>query len=316
MKNFINKKSTWILLIIFLIWLNNTSMFLPEEKPYFLAHRALGQTHGLEGVKWDTNTAAMIDPPEHGFIENTIPAITRAIELGAEVVEIDIRLTGDEELALFHDFTLEYRSDGEGMVADQTMEYLKTLDVGYGYTADGGKTYPLRGKGLGLMVTLNEVLSQFPEQKFLVHIKDGDEAMADALLEYLSEEKMPQRLSFYGNDIALGRIRELYPELPILSMKRMMSALIWYELIGWTGWVPPASRNIQYHIPIQMGPFLWGWPARFVKRMENAGSNVILVDRENGWSKGFDRAEDIDRIPMKYSGGIWTDRIDRVHRLR
>jgi glycerophosphoryl diester phosphodiesterase len=43
------------------------------------------------------------------------------------------------------------------------MTSLKKLDIGYGYTADGGKTYPFRGKAIGLMPTLTEVLQAFPD---------------------------------------------------------------------------------------------------------------------------------------------------------
>ena len=46
---------------------------------------------------------------------------------------------------------------GTGNVSDYTMAELKKLDVGYGYTADEGKTYPFRGKGVGMMPELSEV---------------------------------------------------------------------------------------------------------------------------------------------------------------
>ncbi len=43
---------------------------------------------------------------------------------------------------------------------------LQALDIGYGYTADGGKTFPFRGKGINLMPTLDEVLNHFPDRSF------------------------------------------------------------------------------------------------------------------------------------------------------
>ena len=97
-----------------------------------------------------------------------------AFDLGADVVELDVQLTKDNKLAVFHDFTLEYRTDGKGDVIDYTMAELKTLDVGYGYTADNGRTYPFRGKGIGLMPELNEVFSSFPDKELLIHVKDGN----------------------------------------------------------------------------------------------------------------------------------------------
>jgi len=117
----VSSKGLWMAFAFALfLWLNNTSLFTDRSgrEPVLVAHRALGQTHDLQGVKWDTNTAAIIHEPAHGFIENTLPAIKAAFEYGATVVEFDVRLTQDRQLAVFHDYTLEYRTDGNGTFLD------------------------------------------------------------------------------------------------------------------------------------------------------------------------------------------------------
>ena len=151
-----------VLLVIFM-WVNNTSLFVKKEnsKPKLLAHRGLAQTFDVSKVEWDTNTAEIIYEPEHEYLENTIESMQSAFDYGADLVELDIKLTKDNKLAVFHDYILEYRTDGEGEVSNYTMEELKKLDIGYGYTADNGKTYPFRGKGLGMMPSLDEVLKLF-----------------------------------------------------------------------------------------------------------------------------------------------------------
>ena len=60
----------------------------------------------------------------------------------------------DGQLSVFHDYDLSMRTNGAGNISDYTMAELKQLDIGYGYTADGGKTFPFRGKGIGLMPEL------------------------------------------------------------------------------------------------------------------------------------------------------------------
>lgn len=132
-----------------------------------IAHRGVHQTFPLEGLKNDTCTAAIIETPTHEYLENTIPSIKKAFENGADIVEIDIHPTTDNRLAVFHDWTIDCRTNGRGVTHEQSMEYLKTLDIAYGYTADGGKTYPLRGKGIGMMLTLEEVLMHFQEKSLL-----------------------------------------------------------------------------------------------------------------------------------------------------
>ena len=133
-----------------------------------MAHRGLAQIFDETNTDWNSNTAAMIEVPTHDYIENTIPSMQAAFDLGASAVELDIKLSKDGQLAVFHDSTLLYRCGVDGEIQDYTMEELKKLDVGYGYTADNGKTYPLRGKGIGLMPTLNEVFETFPDKEFVL----------------------------------------------------------------------------------------------------------------------------------------------------
>ena len=68
-----------------------------------------------------------------------------------------------------HDWTLDCRTEGSGTVRSHSMADLKQLDIGYGYTADGGASFPFRGSGIGLMPTLGEVLTAMSELRFLVN---------------------------------------------------------------------------------------------------------------------------------------------------
>jgi glycerophosphoryl diester phosphodiesterase len=46
----------------------------------------------------------------------------------------------------------------------------RAIDIGHGYTADGGATFPFRGKGVGLMPSLSEMLAAFPGRAFLINV--------------------------------------------------------------------------------------------------------------------------------------------------
>lgn len=59
--------------------------------------------------------------------ENSIPGILKAIELGVDFVEIDIRETKDDILVLMHDSTLDRTTDGTGNVSERTLEQLQDL---------------------------------------------------------------------------------------------------------------------------------------------------------------------------------------------
>ena len=141
---------------------NASFLAQPSGELTLLAHRGVHQDFPRENLDNDTCTATRIYPVGHAYIENTLPSIQAAFDAGADMVEIDIHPTTDGEFAIFHDWTLECRTNGEGVTREQNMAYLRTLDLGYGYTADGGQTFPLRGQGVGMMPTLQEVLGAFP----------------------------------------------------------------------------------------------------------------------------------------------------------
>ena len=305
-----------ILVLLALIFVNNTSLFTRGhgKTPWLLAHRGLGQTFSMEGITSQTCTAKRIYPPEHPYLENTIPSMETAFSLGARIVELDIHPTIDGQFAVFHDWTLDCRTDGTGVTREHTMAELKLLDIGYGYTADNGETYPFRGKGIGLMPTLSEVLAHFPKRAFLINIKSNDPVEGRKLAEYLatlSAERLEQ-LSAYGGDKPIAELKKQLPQLRAMSKETLKNALLSYMAIGWTGYVPKACRNTQLHLPEKYAPWLWGWPHRFLTRMEKANTHVILVAGSGNFSEGFDTKEDARRIPANYWGGIWTNRIDRI----
>ncbi len=63
--------------------------------------------------------------------ENTLRSIRRALELGADGVEIDVRYV-DGELIVFHDARLERTTNGRGFVARKRFAELRALDAGKG----------------------------------------------------------------------------------------------------------------------------------------------------------------------------------------
>ena len=61
--------------------------------------------------------------------ENTLPAIAKAIEVGADLIEIDIRETADGHLVLMHDSTVDRTTDGRGLVKELTLNEILALEV-------------------------------------------------------------------------------------------------------------------------------------------------------------------------------------------
>lgn len=316
LKKILKRVLIFILLLSLFMFLNNSSIFTKDREAdrLLLAHRGLGQTFSMEGITGDTCTAERIHPPEHPYLENTIPSMEAAFENGADVVELDIKPTKDGQFAVFHDWTLDCRTNTEDTTKEYTMAELKQLDIGYGYTADNGQTYPFRGKGVGLMPSLNEVLTHFPDESLLIHIKSDDPEEGRQLAEVLAKlpEKRLNQMTVYGGDQPIATIKEELPDLGVMSKATLKSCLLPYIAVGWTGYIPTSCEKTQLHIPEKFAPWLWGWSEKFLNRMDSVDTRVILVAGDGGWSEGFDTPNDLKRLPSNYSGGIWTNRIDTI----
>jgi glycerophosphoryl diester phosphodiesterase len=321
MKRIIRTSGALVLLLAGFIYLNNAAWLTsaPEGGPILLAHRGLAQTFDLDGVTNDSCTATRIHAPTHPYLENTIASMEAAFRAGADIVEFDIHPTSDSHFAVFHDWTLECRSDGKGVTREHTLTALKALDIGYGYTADGGQTFPFRGKGVGLMPSLDEVLMAFPDQPLLIHIKSNDPQEGEQLASHLAILSPVQRahLIVYGGTLPIEKIREHLPDLRTMSPAGLTQCLLRYIAFGWSGYVPAACHHSLVLVPNNAAPWLWNWPNGFLNRMTRAGSIVVLVGpySPGEFSRGIDSAAEFAQLPRGFAGGIWTNRIDRIGAL-
>jgi glycerophosphoryl diester phosphodiesterase len=298
--------------------LNNTNLLAPDQpgRPLLLAHRGLAQTFDIKGVQNDTCTASRIHPPEHVYLENTIASMDAAFRAGADVVELDIHPTTDGHFAVFHDWTLDCRTDGKGPTRQHSLAELKALDIGYGYTSDGGKTFPFRGKGAGLMPSLDEVLAAFPGKGLLIHVKSNEPSDGVKLADRLRRLAPEQRgsLAVYGGHRPISVIREQLPDMMVMSARLEITCLLSYLAIGWSGYVPASCAKLVLLVPRNYAGLLWGWPGRFVPRMRSVSSAVFVAGpfNVNEFSSGIDTADEIKSVPLRADVGIWTNRADRI----
>jgi glycerophosphoryl diester phosphodiesterase len=258
----------------------------------------------------------MIVPPTHPFLENTIPSIRAAFGDGADIVQIQIHHTADGQFAVFHDWTLDCRTNGHGETNAHTMAELKTLDIGYGYTADGGKTFPFRGKGVGLMPSLDDVLSAFPDRRLLLTLKSDDPREGTLLAARLSRLPKGERarlMVLVAGPKSAAVLRRL-DGVRIVGEGQMKACLIGYLGIGWSGYVPASCRHTIVMVPLNYTWAIWGWPDRFVARLKNEDSDVFVAGDYGGGDAagGIDTPEQLGRLPISYSGGIWTDEIGTI----
>lgn len=68
------------------------------------------------------------------YSENTLLAFQKAVESGAHMIELDLRLSKDGVVVIMHDETIDRTTNGSGKISDYTLSELKTFDAGDGET--------------------------------------------------------------------------------------------------------------------------------------------------------------------------------------
>ena len=110
--------------------------------------------------------------------ENTLAAFRQAVKAGVDMIELDVRLTADRRLVVFHDRRLGRTARGFGPIWDKTFMELRGLDAGswYGRHFHGEK-----------IPTLHEVFHVVPRRVGInIEVKtDGDPRKSLGLEEVL-----------------------------------------------------------------------------------------------------------------------------------
>ena len=138
--------------------------------------------------------------------ENTLAAFRKAIELGCDFVEMDIRQTKDGALVIMHDATVDRTTNGAGKVEDMTLSRIRDLDVGMNRGKEwAGEKVPTFDDALALCRG---------KIKVYVHNKCGSPAKVMAAIE---RNQMLNDVVMYGAG-ADGRqeFKRLRPEVRVV----------------------------------------------------------------------------------------------------
>ena len=141
--------------------------------------------------------------------ENTMLSFEKGVEGGADILELDVQLTADNLVIVYHDVNLESKTDATGMIHEHTAEFLRTLDVGRHFDpVFAGLNMPL----------LDEVLSWAKGKvSLMLELKHGPYFNADldkAVVSLVQEHEMTDEVIVFSLDqFALKRIKELDPDI-------------------------------------------------------------------------------------------------------
>ena len=129
----------------------------------------------------DTLPIATLVDPDHRVViahrgasahrpENTIEAFELALDQGADALEMDVQVSADGVPFIVHDASTGRTGDADVPVEASSAVTLQGIDAGYGFTADGGLSYPWRGRGV-VLPTLAHVLERYAAVPIILELK-------------------------------------------------------------------------------------------------------------------------------------------------
>ena len=193
--------------------------------------------------------------------ENSIPAIESVINMGADMMELDVKMTKDSVLVLCHDYTIDRTTNGRGYISDMTYDSLMTFKLkrSHGVTTDSLRIPTLRE---ALLVCKDRILVNvdhaYPYYKEIVELTEELGMTGQVLMKGKSSiDKVNEDMSRHENNL-------LY--MPIIDANNDSGKKLFAEYVD-NGVVPMAfevcwnrpGQDIEYCVSMihQMGSKLW-----------------------------------------------------------
>lgn len=165
--------------------------------------------------------------------EHTILAYKKAVELGADYIEIDLQMTKDGHLVAMHDDTVDRTTNGEGKVSDYTLVELKKLDAGSWFNKANPSQASPDFEGLTIP-TLREIFTEFGQDvNYYIETKHPDQYtnMEKKLLSLLDEFGLLDETVEDGkvliqsfSEKSLRTIHEMEPSLSLVQLQTQKEA--------------------------------------------------------------------------------------------
>ena len=116
------------------------------------------------------------------FPEDTMLAYERTMAMGADVVDVDLRLSADGVLVAIHDADTRRTTGQAGLVSAMTASQLRLLDAGWSFATS--TSHPFRGRNVRIP-TLDAILRRFPQALLSLDLKDESMTMIKPVCELL-----------------------------------------------------------------------------------------------------------------------------------
>ena len=193
--------------------------------------------------------------------ENSIPAIESVIDMGADMMELDVKMTKDSVLVLCHDYTIDRTTNGRGYISDMTFDSLMTFKLkrSHGVTTDSLRIPTLREALLAckdrILVNVDHA---YPYYKEIVELTEELGMTGQVLMKGKSSiDKVNKDMSRHENNLLYMPVidannesgKKLFAEYVDKGVGPMAFEVCWNRL----------GEDIEYCVSMihQMGAKLW-----------------------------------------------------------
>ncbi|MCK5814688.1 MAG: glycerophosphodiester phosphodiesterase family protein [Flavobacteriaceae bacterium] len=219
----------------------------------------------------------------NGNFENSIASIKKAIELGVDIVELDVKTTKDGYLILMHDSKIDRTTTGKGKVEDLTFAEIRSYKLTGLYGRVSEETVPTFEEALNaikgkIMVDIDmktdnvkgmiEMVEKTGTNDDVFYF-DNDYHQLDAIIKLNSSSKlMPRAYSYKMADSAIVRyappVIHIDPKFYTKEVSKLLrenNSRVWINSLGET------DAHIRY-----------GNGEEVLKTLIGKGANVIQTD--------------------------------------
>ena len=215
--------------------------------------------------------------------ENTLAAFALAIEQGAQMIELDLHRSSDNQVVVIHDETLDHTTNLTGRVDQMTLAEIKPADAG------NGERVPTLDETLDLTIG-----------KLRLYLEIKDAKAAAETLRIIRARRCQDDVMLASFDIELIRrlgeeVRDI--ELGVILGNETLNPIVrWREAFPWI-----ALRRINYQVLCMQVELCYGYLARQTKA---SGKRLYVwtADEDAQFAKMIER--DVD--------GIVTNKPDRL----
>lgn len=228
--------------------------------------------------------------------ENTIAAFDAGLALGADGVELDVRLSRDGVAVVHHDASLERTTSARGDIGAFSADELACIDAGWHFRR--GAEYPFRSQGIGVP-TLAAVLARYRDTRLIVELKLNLAELAEAAVAAVRRADAVDRvcLGAFGLRV-LTAARTLEPAVATSAAREEVRWALYRSRCRW-----PIRRPAYagFQVPESAGRTRVVSP-RFVEAAHRAGLGVQV------WT--VDTRDDAHRLLAWGVDALITDRPD------